>query len=148
MLLQAAVDTPGVADILSTLTASTLTVSIIQWLKAKTWIPFINQHSAGMNRTLGWLSAFATGTGIHWTFNHDAGVLTITGLSLGIIIHSATVTMKQYAFQLLIYKGIFKGPADTVAAVAGGMPVTPVASAGAVAAGVEKAKEDQGQGGK
>lgn len=136
-----AVETATVNDVLSTLTASTLTVSIIQWLKTTKWVPFINQHSASVNRALGWLGAFATGTGIHYTFNHDAGVLTITGLSAGIIIHTATVTAKQWAFQLLIYKGIFKGPAETVTAIAEGIHPVPVASPGAIAAGAEQAKE-------
>lgn len=129
----------SVNDALSTLTASTLTVSIIQWLKTSKWLPFINQHSAGLNRTIGWLSAFATGTGIHYTFNHDAGVLTITGLSAGVIIHTATVTAKQYAVQWLIYKGIVKAPAETVSAIAEGIRPIPVASPGAIAAGAEQA---------
>jgi len=140
MLLQTT-ETMNVNDLLSTLTASTLTVSIIQWLKATKLVPFINQHSAGLNRTLGWVSAFATGAGIHYTFNHDAGVLTITGLSAGVIIHTATVTAKQYAVQWLIYKGVVKGPAETVSAIAEGIvrPV-PVASPGAIAAGIEQAQ--------
>ncbi len=141
MLLQAAVETTTVGDLLSTLTASTLTVSIIQWLKTSKWLPFVNQHSAGLNRTLGWLSAFATGAGIHWTFNHDAGVLTITGLSAGIIIHTATITAKQYAVQWLIYKGIVKEPAANVAAVAEGLHPVPVASPGIIAAGQEQAEK-------
>ena len=135
MLLQAAVpEVMSANDLLSTLTASTLTVSIIQWLKNTEWIPLVNQHSARLNRIISWGAAFATGTGIHYTFNHDAGVLTITGLSLGVIFHTATVTMKQYAVQWLIYKGIVKEPAANIAAVQGGMPVAAVAPAGAVAA--------------
>ena len=139
MLFQVAEPSMNVNDLLSTLTASTLTVSIIQWLKTSKWLPFINQHSATLNRTLGWVSAFATGTGIHYTFNHDAGVLTITGLSAGVIIHTATVTAKQYAMQWLIYKGIVKEPAKTETAIAEGLRPIPVASPGAIVAGAEQA---------
>ena len=138
MLLQAE-PAMSVNDLLSTLTASTLTVSIIQWLKATKWIPFIDQHTAGINRVLSWFAAFLTGTGIHWTFNHDAGVLTITGLSLGVIIHTATITSKQYAVQWLIYRGIVKEPAKTETAIAEGIRPVVVASPGAVVAGEEAA---------
>ncbi len=121
-------------DWLSTVTASAAVVSILQWAKSSKLVPFITQHSAGWNRALGWFAAFCTGTGIHFTFNHDAGVLQITGLSVGVIIHTATITSKQYFAQWLIYKGIVKEPAATQAAIQEGMPVAAVAPAGAVAA--------------
>ena len=127
-------DPTMVNDFMSTVTASTLAVSIIQWLKESKFVPFINQHSAGLNRFLGWAIAFFSGAGIHYTFNGDAGVLTVTGLSLGVIIHTATITCKQYAAQWLIYRGIVKGPAADVTAVREGVPVTPVVGAGAVQA--------------
>ena len=121
-----------VNDFMSTIAASTLAVSAIQWLKNTKLVPFINAHSAGINRTLSWFIAFASGAGIHYTFNGDAGVLTITGLSAGVIIHTATITCKQYAVQWLIYKGIVKGPAADQTAVSEGVKAVPVAPAGVV----------------
>lgn len=144
MLLQAVTLTPDptmVNDLMSTLTASTLAVSAIQWLKESKYVPFINQHSAGLNRALSWAIAFFSGAGIHYTFNGDAGVLTITGLSAGVIFHSVTITCKQYVAQWLVYKGLVKGPAADVAAVKEGIPVTPVASPGTVQAGFDAANQ-------
>ncbi len=141
LLLQTSPDPTMVNDFMSTITASTLAVSVIQWLKGTKWVPFVNAHSARMNQVLSWMIAFFSGAGIHYTFNGDAGVLTVTGLSAGVIIHTATITCKQWAVQWLIYKGIVKGPAADVAAVAEGVPVTPVASPGTIQAGMDAAKE-------
>jgi len=137
MLLQTSPDPTMVNDFMSTITASTLAVSMIQWLKDTKYVPFINQHSATLNRVLSWAIAFFSGAGIHYTFNGDAGVLTVTGLSLGVIIHTLTITCKQYAAQWIIYKGIVKGPAADVAAVKEGTRAVAVAPAGAVAAANE-----------
>ena len=139
MLLQTLSPDPTmVNDFMSTIAASTLAVSAIQWLKNTKLVPFINAHSAGINRTLSWFIAFASGAGIHYTFNGDAGVLTITGLSAGVIIHTATITCKQYAVQWLIYKGIVKGPAETVTAISEGVRTVAVASPGAIMASAEQ----------
>ncbi len=140
MLQTLSPDPTMVNDFMSTVTASTLAVSIIQWAKESKLVPFVNAHSAGLNRFLGWAIAFFSGAGIHYTFNGDAGVLTVTGLSAGVIIHTATITCKQYAAQWLIYRGIVKGPAADVTAVKEGVAVTPVASPGTVQAG-EAAKD-------
>lgn len=137
MLLQTTPDPTMVNDFMSTITASTLAVSVIQWLKDTKYVPFINQHSASLNRTLSWAIAFCSGAGIHYTFNGDAGVLTVTGLSAGVIIHTATITCKQYAAQWLIYKGIVRGPAADVAAVKEGTRAVAVAPAGSIAAANE-----------
>jgi len=134
MFFQSTPDPTMVNDFMSTVTASTLAVSVIQWLKDTKYVPFINQHSAGLNRTLSWFIAFCSGAGIHYTFNGDAGVLTVTGLSAGVIFHTVTITCKQYVAQWLIYKGIVKGPASDVTAVREGVPVTPVVGPGAVQA--------------
>jgi len=124
-------------DFFSTVTASTLAVSVIQWLKENKYVPFINQHSATLNRILAWSIAFFSGAGIHYTFNGDAGVLTITGLSAGVIFHTITITCKQYVAQWLVYKGLVKGPAADVAAVKEGTRAVAVAPAGSVAAANE-----------
>lgn len=141
LLLQTTPDPTMVNDFMSTIAASTLAVSVIQWLKNTKLIPFINAHSAGVNRTLSWLIAFASGAGIHYTFSGDSGVLTITGLSAGVIIHTATITCKQYAVQWLIYKGIVKGPAADTTAVAEGTKAQVVVGPGVKVAGVEAAAE-------
>lgn len=126
-------------EILSTITASTLAVSVIQWLKNTKLIPFVNEHSTGLNRFLGWVMAFIAGTGIHYTFNGETGVLQITGLTAGVIMHSVTVTCKQYAVQWLVYRGVLKkdvtNPPENPVPVTLDHPVAPAQAPSPVPAG-------------
>lgn len=129
------------SEVVTTVTASAMSVAVIQWLKNTKLIPFMDQHTAGLNRFAGWLAAFGSSVGIHWTFDHTAGTLTLTGLTLAAIGHTAWDTTKSYAFQWLVYRGIVKDKAADVAAVAEGMPAQIAVSPGAAQAGISKAKE-------
>ena len=91
------------SEVLSTLSASAIAVGVIQYLKNVKWIPFMNQHSAGMNRFVGWAVAFASSLGLHFAYDHAAGTLTITGLTVAVIGHTAWDTIKSYAMQWLTY---------------------------------------------
>lgn len=130
------------SEILSTFTASAMVVSVIQWLKNTKWVPFVNQHSAGLNRVLSWLAAFVSGVGIHYHYDATVGALTITGLTAGAIVHTGWDATQQYAAQWLIYRGILKSRASDVTAVAEGIPATVVISPGVAKAAVDEAKKD------
>ena len=131
-------------ELVSTVTASAMSVAVIQWMKNTKLVPFMDQHSSGLNRFIGWLAALLSATGIHYTFNHDTGTLTLTGLTVMGLTHTAWDTTKSYAFQWLVYRGVVKGPAADVAAVAGGTKAQVVVGPGAKVAGVEAAAEAKG----
>jgi hypothetical protein len=132
---------PVATELPGLITTSAMSVAIIQWLKNTKWVPFINQHSAGINRMVGWGSALLSATGLHYTFDAHTGTLTLTGLTLMTIAHAVWDTTKSYAFNWLIYNGMVKGRAADVTAISEGVRAIPVATAGAVKAGVEAAQE-------
>lgn len=144
MLLQILPDVIATNELVSTISASAMAVSIVQWAKNTKLIPFMDQHTAGMNRFVGWMAAFLSATGIHYQFNHDTGTLTLTGLTAAALAHTTWDTVKSYAFQWLVYRGVVKGPAADVAAVAGGTKAQVVVGPGVKVAGVEAAQEAKG----
>lgn len=132
---------PVQTELPALITTSAMCVAVIQWLKNTKLVPFMDQHTAAINRTVAWMAAMISAAGIHYTWDAATATLTITGLHASTIIHAAADVTKNYAFQWLIYKGIVKGPAADVAAVQEGVPVAAVAPAGVVAS----AKEVQGK---
>ena len=85
LLLQASTTVMG-NEVLDTLSASAISVAIIQWLKNTKLIPFMDQHTSGINRIVAWVMAFLAGTGIHYQFDHATGTLTLTGLTVATIL--------------------------------------------------------------
>lgn len=145
---QAAVESPMSVstDLPAIISTSAISVALIQAVKNSQWpmLKAFSQESSGLNRTLSWLAALIAGVGIHYHYDPSLGALTITGLT-GPAIYSAGVSaMKSYGFNWLIYNTAVKGRAADVAAVAGGVPVTPVVGPGVVKAG-EDAAQGQGQ---
>ena len=103
-------DANSMADpVMSTITAGGMAVAVIQWLKETKWLPFINEHSAGINRLVAAIAACISAIGLHWAFDASEGVLTITGLHWANIGHSAWDVFKSYVLQWLMYKGVIKG---------------------------------------
>ncbi len=149
MLLQAIVDNPMpvATELPALISTSALTVSIIQWMKNSNLPIFkaISQESAGLNRALAWLISLAAGIGIHYHYDPALGALTITGLTGSAIIAAAINATKSYGFTWLTYNVAIKSRAADVAAVASGVPVTPVAGPGAVKAGIDAANEGGGK---
>ena len=132
-------------ELLSTITASSMAVAIIQWLKNTKLVPFMNQNSAGLNRFVGWFAAFVSGAGLHYHYEASTGTLTLTGLTAAAIVHTGWDTVQSYAAQWLIYRGIVKQPAADVAAVAQGMPATITVSPGVAKAGLEASITTEGK---
>ncbi len=127
---------PMGSEIVSTITASAMAVSIVQWLKNTKLVPFMDQHTAGINRIVGWVFATISAFGLHYTYDSATGTLTLTGLTVAALSHSIWDVVKSYAFQKLIYAGVIKGPAQVaeaqkaVGAAPGQQPVVPVAAGG------------------
>lgn len=124
------------------LTTSAMSVAIIQWLKNAKWVPFMDQHTAGINRAVSWGAAFLAATGLHYNYDPNSGTLTIMNLTAMAIVHAMWDATKSYAFNWLIYNtsGIKTRAAD-VAAVAEGVPAKKVVGPGVAAAGAEMAAE-------
>lgn len=141
MLLQIQDAMPNEA--LTTFTAASMVVSIIQWLKQATWIPFVSQHSAGINRAISWGAAIVTGTGIHWMYSTENGTLLISGLTVASVSSTVLNTIQSYFAQWLVYNAAIKARAADVAAVAHrtGAPPIPVAQPGVIEAGEHQADE-------
>ena len=130
---------PVTTELPGLLTTSAMSVAVIQWLKNAKFIPFVTQHSTGINRALGWATALMSATGLHYKYDASNGTLILTGLTLTAIAHASYDTVQSYAFNWLIYNGLVKSRAADVAAVAEGVRTIPVAPPGVVTAGVEQA---------
>ena len=80
----------------------------LEWLKKQSWFPFVTLDNARLNRAFAMFAAFVAAIGLHFTFDTDAGVLTITGLTLTNIAHTSWAWVQQYAIQQASYKGLIK----------------------------------------
>lgn len=96
-------------EVLDTVTASAMSVAIVQWLKNTKLVPFMDQHTTSINRVVAWIMALLSATGIHYNFDHATGTLTLTGLTAAAIFHTVGDTIKSYALQWLVYRGVKPG---------------------------------------
>ena len=92
----------------SQLTAGYAVASLIEWLKGQKWFPFATADNAKLNRAFAMLTAFIAAVGLHTTFDSEAGVLTISGLTVVNVLHSVWAWVQQYAIQQAAYKGLIK----------------------------------------
>lgn len=142
LLLQVATEAKA-TQALDTVTVSAIVVAVIQWLKKATWIPFVNQHSAGINRAISWGAAFISGAGLHYSYTGvDNGTLTITGLTLSSIMAAGWSTVQSYGSQWLVYNVAIKSRAADVAAVAEAPPAPLVVATPGVAAAAAEVKAE------
>ena len=84
--------------------ASAVIVFIMQWLKGRSWFPWLTEKTDTLNR---WLAVGLSGLaalGIHMTFDQAAGTLTITGINAAAILAAAWVWLKSYAVQETMYR--------------------------------------------
>ena len=81
-----------------------VTPYLLQWLKGQKWFPFLSYTSGTMNRWITALVAAAAGFGIGVSFNSDAGVLTVTGLTLAGLWAGTQHAIVQWAMQHGAYK--------------------------------------------
>ncbi len=89
----------GAELVSSQLASGALLAYALQWAKNSKLVPFITEHTVGVNRTLTGLMAFIAAIGIHYTFDADAGVLVIGGLHTQSLLHGFWAWISQWAFQ-------------------------------------------------
>ena len=102
-------------DLSATITASAVSVWIIQKLKDSKWFTLLGPNTKYMNMVASAFSAFLAATGIHYSFAGDT--LTITGLSLAAILSGLWACSKSFVINELIYQGLVQVPKKTQAAV-------------------------------
>lgn len=85
--------------ITSQLAGAALLAYLLQWVKRTRLIPWVSDHTKGVNYALtGVMSLLAT-LGIHYQFDATSGVLTVGGLHATTIAAGAWEWAKQWAFQ-------------------------------------------------
>jgi hypothetical protein len=82
--------------------------SLLEWLKTKTWFPFVNVNTSTLNRITAILAALISAAGIHWAYDAAVGQLVISGLKSELIYNSLSAAFIQYAFQQFLYKTTVK----------------------------------------
>ena len=97
-------------NVISTqITLGLIGAGLLQWLKSRASIGFVNQHSAGVNHAILLATSLAGGLGVHAAWSGSAHSLTITGLDLMAIGAGLWLWAKQWAVQFLVQRGAF-GP--------------------------------------
>lgn len=87
-------------------TTSAVVVYVLQWLKKQQWFPLVQMKGAQrLNRIAAVIAAGMSAAGLHATFDHNAGVLTITGLTAVSIVTALWSWLKAFAIQEVIYQG-------------------------------------------
>lgn len=85
------------------------TSHFMEWLKYQKWFPLIQAEAKVLNRLVAIGASFLVAIGLHWSFEAQAGVLTITGLTAANISHGVMAWIQQYSIQQLSYRFIVKG---------------------------------------
>ena len=92
----------------SQLSLAYVTSSVMEWLKHQGWFPLMDKETANLNRLVAVVASFLVAVGIHFSFDTSAGVLTITGLTAGNIVHGLLAWVQQFAFQQGAFKLLVK----------------------------------------
>lgn len=77
---------------------------LLEWLKPKTWFPFIEPAMPQLNRATAIIAAVATALGVGMDFDATAGVLTITGLKAADLARLAATAIANLAVQQAVYR--------------------------------------------
>lgn len=95
-------------NILATqVTLGMMGAGLLNWLKARKWMPFVNGNSAGLNHAVLLFTSALSGLGLHAAWNPQAHSLTISGLDLATIAGGAWIWAKQWTIQFLVHRGAF-----------------------------------------
>jgi len=92
------------------ITVAVVSTYALQLLKQSRFFPWLTVESQTLNRIAGSVIAFLTSVGILVTFNHAAGILTISGLTVANLLHAGSHFVEQWAMQQVAYKGIVAPP--------------------------------------
>ena len=82
----------------------------LQWLKQSKLFPWLTVETQTLNRLVGAAIAFLSSVGILVSFDHVAGVLTVSGLTVANLLHAGARFLQQWAFQQAAYKGLVAPP--------------------------------------
>lgn len=91
-------------------TLAVITTYLFQWFKKSKWFPWLTVETQKVNRIAGFVIAFGASIGVVATFDHTAGVLTITGLTLQGLGHGMARFIQQWVFQQVAYKNLIAPP--------------------------------------
>jgi hypothetical protein len=115
-------------NVISTqLTLGLMGAGLLQWLKSRVSVSFINQNSATLNHLILMVTSAIGGLGIHAAWSGSSHSLTITGLDLAAVGAAAWLWAKQWTVQFLVHRGVF-GPVATN----GKTPLTSMPMAGGI----------------
>lgn len=79
---------------------------LIEWLKTTKYFPFLSKETEKLNRYAGVIIAALSSVGILVTFDHTAGILTISGLTAINLLHVAGRFIQQWTLQQVAYKTV------------------------------------------
>lgn len=124
-----------IMQVLTQVHTGAVIVYLLQKIKTSKYFPWINAQSSRLNRWVAIIASAAAALGIHASFNHQAGVLTITGLTVASIAQFAGKWLQGFIYQELIYQATIKQNGTSVAFTQGGYsgtvnPTTTGTSAG------------------
>ena len=91
-------------DAASQFVVSAIIVYLLQLVKKWKAVPWIAADTVKVNRWIAVAASFLAAIGIHTTFNSEAGVLTITGLTLTSIVTFAWTWVRGFVMQELTYQ--------------------------------------------
>ncbi len=85
-------------DIISSqVTAAAVVSFLIAFLKKQSWFPWLTTETSKLNRFVAIVLSGAASVGIHTSFNHQTGVLIISGLTLTSVLAFAWHWITQFA---------------------------------------------------
>ena len=83
----------------SQLASAALLAYLLQWVKNSNLVPWVSEHTKGINRAITGVLSLIAAIGVHYTFDSATGVLTIGGLTAGSIVSGLWSWISQWAFQ-------------------------------------------------
>jgi hypothetical protein len=97
--------------VISQVTLSAVVVVVLQWLKKASWFPWLTAEGEKAKHAFAVLAAALTAIGIHYNYDAATGTLMITGITVAAIGHGLWHWLQSYAFQEVLYKGVFRSDA-------------------------------------
>lgn len=107
---------PQVGILSSQIVVSAMIVYAIEWLKRMKAIPWVTYESAKLNRSIAAVASAAAAIGIHFKFDHEAGALIITGLSVASLAHGGWEVARAYITTKVMYDVTRRPALEKVAA--------------------------------
>jgi len=92
------------------LTSSVIVVWVLQYLKA--FLGLQGRAAVVVVRFGSVMLAVLTAAGIHYTFDSEAGILTITGITLANVAHFLWGAFQQFVGQEIVYEAVYNKPKE------------------------------------